>query len=76
MHPEQEFHKVALEACSSTIVQQEADIKTLKESLDIRNKKILQLEGQVGVAKSYSQEETTLKWTVALPQSNSINSQK
>ena len=53
MHPEQEFHKAALDACRSTIVQQEADIKTLKESLDIRNKKILQLEGQVGVAKSY-----------------------
>ena len=53
MHPEQEFQKAAIDACRSTIIQQEADIKTLKESLDIRNKKILQLESQVGSARSY-----------------------
>ena len=53
LHPEQEFQKATIDACRSTIIQQEADIKTLKESLDIRNKKILQLESQVGSAKSY-----------------------
>ena len=51
--PEKEFHKAALDACRSTIVQQEADLKRLNESLDIRNKTIMQLESQVGVAKSY-----------------------
>ena len=53
MSPDQEFTKAALDACRSTITQQEADIRTLKESLDIRNKKVMQLESQVGVAKSY-----------------------
>ena len=59
MSPQQEFEKAALDACRGTIAQQEADIRTLKESLDLRNKKIMQLEGQVGVAKSYMSSRDT-----------------
>ena len=51
--PEKEFQKVALDACRSTIIQQEAELKRLNECLDIRNKKIMQLESQVGVATTY-----------------------
>ena len=51
--PEIEFLKTSINACRSTIVQQEADIKRLNENLDIRNKKIMQLESQVGVATTY-----------------------
>ena len=49
-NPELEFQKTALSACRSTIAQQEAELKRLKESLDIRNKRILLLESQLGVA--------------------------
>ena len=51
-NPEIEFQKTQLDACRSTIVQQEAEIKKLSEALDLRNKKIMQLEGQVTVAAS------------------------
>ena len=34
-------------------MQQETEIRRLKESLDIRNKRIMQLDGQVGIATSY-----------------------
>ena len=44
---EQEFQKTALGACRSTISQQEIELKRLKESIDIRNKRITQLEAQV-----------------------------
>ena len=50
---ETEFQKAALDACRSTIVQQEAEIKKLNEAMDIRNKKIMQLEGQIGTATSH-----------------------
>ena len=53
LEPEREFQKAAIDACRSTIVQQEAELKRLGECLDIRNKKVMQLESQVGVAKSY-----------------------
>ena len=49
-NPELEFHKTALSACRSTIAQQEAELKRLNEALDIRNKRILQLESQLGQA--------------------------
>ena len=52
-NPEIEFLKTSLDACRSTIVQQEADIKRLNENIDLRNKRIMQLEGQVGVATTY-----------------------
>ena len=52
-NPEHEFQKTALDACRSTIAQQEAEIKKLNEGMDVRNKRILQLENQVGVATSY-----------------------
>ena len=51
--PEMEFQRTALDTCRSTIVQQETEIKRLKESLEIRNKRIMQLEGQVGHAAAH-----------------------
>ena len=51
--PEFEFQKTALDSCRSTIVQQETELKKLREALDIRNKKIIQLEGQVNHASEY-----------------------
>ena len=52
-NPDVEFLRTALSACRSTITQQEAELTRLKESLDIRNKRILQLESQVGHASGY-----------------------
>ena len=52
-NPEAEFQKTALDSCRSTIIQQQSEIKRLGESLDIRNKRIMQLESQIGVAASY-----------------------
>ena len=51
--PELEFLKTALSACRSTISQQEAELKRLNECLNIRNKRITQLELQVGHASDY-----------------------
>jgi hypothetical protein len=45
-----EFQRTALNACRSTITQQGVEIKKLNEALDIRNKRILQLEAQIGHA--------------------------
>ena len=53
LEPEKEFQQAAIDACRSTIAQQEADLKKLNEAMDIRNKKVMQLERQVGVATSY-----------------------
>ena len=47
---ELEFQRTALNACRSTVSQQEAEIKRLKETLEIRNKRIMQLEAIVGHA--------------------------
>ena len=47
-NPELEFHRTALSACRSTIAQQEAELKRLNEAMDIRYKRILQLESQLG----------------------------
>ena len=47
---EAEFNKTALNACRSTITQQEVELKRFGESLDIRNKRIMNLESQVGHA--------------------------
>ena len=47
---EAEFNKTALNSCRSTITQQEAELKRLNECLVIRNKRILQLELQIGHA--------------------------
>ena len=52
-NPEAEFQKTALDSCRSTIVQQQAEIKRLNETLDIRNKRIIQLEDQINVAANY-----------------------
>ena len=52
-NPEAEFQKTALDSCRSTIVQQQSEIKRLNETLDIRNKRIIQLEDQINVAASY-----------------------
>ena len=51
--PELEFLKTALSSCRSNISQQEAEIKRLHESIDIRNKRIAQLEIQIGHASDY-----------------------
>ena len=57
---ELEFQKTALSACRSTISQQETELKRLKETLDIRNKRIIQLESVVGhAADSVAARETT-----------------
>ena len=53
LEPEVEFQKAAIDACRSTIAQQEAELKRLNECLDLRNKKIIQLESQIGVARSF-----------------------
>ena len=50
---EMEFQKTALDAMRSNIVQQEVEIRRLNECLDIRNKRIMQLEDQVGHAADY-----------------------
>ena len=50
--PEKEFQKTALDSCRATIATQEAELRKLSESLDIRNKKIIQLEGQISHAAS------------------------
>ena len=47
---ELEFQKTALSFCRSTISQQETEIKKLKETLDIRNRRITQLESMLGHA--------------------------
>ena len=49
---EQEFQKTALGALRSTVTQQEVELKTLREAIDIRNKRISQLEAQVGHASN------------------------
>ena len=54
--PEKEFQKTALDSCRSTIVTQEAELRKLNESLDVRNKRIIQLENQVTHAASYVAE--------------------
>ena len=53
LDPEIEFQKATIDACRSTIAQQEAELKRLNECLDLRNKKVMQLESQVGIARSY-----------------------
>ena len=52
-NPEYEFQKTALNACRSTIAQQETELRSLREALDIRNKRILQLESQIGHASQF-----------------------
>jgi hypothetical protein len=51
--PEREFEKTALDTCRGTIIQQEAELKRLNEGLDIRNKRIMQLDSQVGIASTF-----------------------
>ena len=52
-NPEAEFRKTAINACRSTIAQQEAELKRQKEANDIRNKRILQLESVVDHATEF-----------------------
>ena len=47
---ELEFQRTALTALRSTVTQQEAEIKRLNECMEIRNKRVVQLESQVGHA--------------------------
>ena len=63
--PDKEFLQTALDTCRSSIAQQETEIKKLKEALEIRNKRIIQLEGQVGYAANmvggrHDANETTI----------------
>jgi hypothetical protein len=51
--PELEFLQTSLDTCIGTIAQQEAELRKLKEALDIRNKRIIQLEAQVGHAADH-----------------------
>lgn len=53
MDPEIEFLNTAVSSCRSTIVQQEAELKKLKESLNVRNKRVIQLESQIVEATSH-----------------------
>ena len=62
---EKEFLETALKTCRSTITQQEVEIKRFKENLDIRNKRISQLEKQVSdaayhIADRSPQQQTTV----------------
>ena len=58
-NPDMDFLQTALTTCRSTISQQETEIKTLNESLSIRNKRIMQLEAQVGsAAESLASRDT------------------
>ena len=57
--PENEFLKTSLDACRSNIVQQETELKKLREGMGIRNKRIMQLEDQIGVAASYMSSRDT-----------------
>ena len=57
--PEREFLKTALSSCRSTISQQEAELRRLNECLDIRNKRIAQLEVQIGHASDYVSARNT-----------------
>ena len=56
--PEKEFLDTAVKACRSTITQQESELKRLKENIDIRNKRISQLENQVSEAASHIADRT------------------
>ena len=56
---EQEFQKTALGALRSTVTQQEVELKSLKEAIDIRNKRISQLEAQVGHASNLLADRRT-----------------
>ena len=58
---EQEFLRTALNACRSTIAQQESEMRKQKEGLDIRNKRIMQLEDQVGYSSEYIAGRDTSK---------------
>ena len=45
-----EFQKTSLNACRSTIAQQQAELKRLNENLSVRNSRVMQLEDQVKYA--------------------------
>ena len=49
-NPETEFQRTALNTLRSTVSQQEVEIKRLNECLEVRNKRIMNLEAQVGHA--------------------------
>ena len=57
--PELEFQKTALSSCRSTISQQQAELKRLNECLDVRNKRIMNLESQVGHASDIISDRAT-----------------
>ena len=56
-----EFHKTALNTCRSTITQQEVELKRLKESQNIRNKRIVQFEAHIGNASDLFGTRNTSK---------------
>ena len=58
---ELEFNKTALSACRSTISQQEMELRRLKENIEIRNKRINQLEAQVSHATDFIASRETSK---------------
>ena len=51
--PLREFEKTALDSCRATVIQQEADLKRANEALDVRNKRIMLLDSQVGIATAH-----------------------
>ena len=51
--PEMEFLQTAVDSCRSTIATQESEIKRLNECLDIRNKRVMNLEAQVAHAAKH-----------------------
>ena len=61
--PEKEFLDTAVKACRSTIAQQEVELKRLKENLDIRNKRISQLENQVSEAAKHVADRNPQQYT-------------
>ena len=68
-NPEAEFQRTAISACRSTIAQQEVELKRLKDGIDIRDKRILQLEAQVGHSADYLAARDTTNTDPSLLQS-------
>ena len=72
--PDKEFLQTALDSCRSTIVQNESEIKKLKEAMDIRNKRILQLEAQISFSASQVASGTAQNITTGSAADKSTNS--
>ena len=77
--PETEFLRTALSSCRSTITQQESEIKRINEGLRLRDKRIMQLEAQIGAAadtiasRGPTNDDTNAKLNDLLEKLSSMN---